>query len=244
MKSKKENNNNSGNKNNDLSTPSKEPNSSIPLIRRKNTTRTIEETKSHELFIKEKFKNKTNNKRKPFKTISLTEEEAKLLKVVPRDKVDLKPPRIKLKVHTFANSSLNDVLDAINNRTDIEGIDIPEKLKDPNFIFRTLDNEELSMKFSKALSTIYQSGRTSNPQLGELGREKSKKNAENFAIQMYDIVKSIQEKGKLTTFRETIQALNENNIPSYRGGVWHLGTLHELNKRWEKLGYDPIPPKQ
>ena len=141
----------------------------------------------------------------------------------------------KFKLHFFSTVSLPQLFDAISEDIPVEGLSIKEKMKDPFFQFITLDNPDLSFKASKAISRIVRSSQKIDPITAKAGRDKQKETADEYASNIFDIVKDARERG-IKTFRATVDYLNENEIPTFRGGKWHLKTLQDLQKRWKELG--------
>lgn len=170
-------------------------------------------------------------------TIKVTDEQNRMAKEKP-NKINLDPKIINqwFDIHRFDETPLYSVLEAIERKNIIEGVNIAEKIKDPLFRFVTIENTELSYKISTVISIIYKDARTLNPDVAELGRQKNRENADEFAKKMRDVVTTIQLQEKISSYRETVKALNEKHIPTYRGGEWHIKTLQDLNKRWKELG--------
>lgn len=144
----------------------------------------------------------------------------------------------------FENESLKDVIEAIRNNSTINGININKEIKNKSFRFQTNDDPETSLKISELLATFYKDGQQSSPTLGALGRQKSKENADEFAIQMFNVITDLQKQEKVTSYRETARILNEKGIQTDRNGKWHVNTLQMLKKRWKELGLtSPKPDK-
>lgn len=141
-----------------------------------------------------------------------------------------------LEIHYFEENTLEEVLDSIKKNKQIDKINVLEKLQNPNFRFRTIDDAELSFIVSESLSIVQKNAtETKLAEIRELGVIRNVEIADEFAIEMFNIVKELRENDKITTYRDTIQYLNDKNVPTNRGGKWHLKTLQDLSKRWEKL---------
>lgn len=151
--------------------------------------------------------------------------------------------RRQLKVHIFDKATLNQVLTSIIENAIIENLNVKELIKKPQFRFITKDNQKLSFIVSDAISVVYKDARSLSPETAELGRKKNRENADDYARNMLDVVKKIQQELNITSYRETVKALNERQVPTYRGGDWHLKTLQDLNKRWKDLGLVPSEKK-
>lgn len=156
----------------------------------------------------------------------------------------LEPNDRPIQIHTF-NVPLKELLCAIKNGETIDGINLREKIRDPNFRFKTNRKSEsiLSTAFSEVIATVLQSNKPYR--LNKHALEKSihtrNENADEFAKSMYDIITRIKEEDKkISSYRETVKALNERHVSTYRGGDWHIKTLQDLNKRWQELGLIPV----
>lgn len=188
----------------------------------------------------EKIKNDTpltNNEKlynKHIKNVALEENRIRR-RLMLDDKLAKKIRDRELIFHIFKEQSLDNVLDAIKNKAQIEEIDISEEIKNPLFRFITPDSQSLSFKVSEVISTIYTETRRLSPEIAELGRQKNKENADEFARNMYDIINSIQQKENVSSYRETVRVLNKKNVPTSKGGQWHTKTLQDLKKRWIEL---------
>jgi len=142
-----------------------------------------------------------------------------------------------LEHHVFTKSSLPEVLKAIQNEEMIEEIDISEKIKNPSFRFISEEAPTLSFEISQAIGFVLERTNKLSPTIAAMGRDKVRTNADSFAKAMYETVQTIKREERIKTYRETVDALNKHQIPTYReGGKWHIKSLQNLQSRWEKLG--------
>lgn len=189
-----------------------------------------------QVLLKEKERIKELYKKEDLRRVK--ENESKISDdELEEEKLHSNSKKKKIISHVFEIASLDEVVDAIATGRLVENISILEKVKSSDFLFTTKDQPELSLKVSKALAKVRKEDRTLDPEISEMGRLKSKENAYEFARQMYEIVQKIKAEEQITTYRETVAALNKHQIPTGRGGDWHLKTLQNLNKRWKELGF-------
>lgn len=140
-------------------------------------------------------------------------------------------------VAVFEKSS-DDLLQIIIDKAQIDGVNLSEKIQDPAFRFlSSLKGEvELSYKLSEALALTVSNAITVARKTPVLAAAKKRnQTADEFALQMHDIVEKIKVEDNVTTYRATVEALNKREISSYTGGKWHVKTLHELYARWNGI---------
>ncbi|UFH54808.1 hypothetical protein [Spirosoma sp. KNUC1025] len=135
------------------------------------------------------------------------------------------------------------VLEAITKRAKIGKVDIAHELRtNPKFRFICRREVALSLNASEAFSAQSQYSQASlRKDISKTGTRKVSENADEFARKMYDAVNKIKAQNNLSSYREVVKALNENKVPTQRGGAWHVATLQDLTKRWKELGLTPTP---
>lgn len=155
------------------------------------------------------------------------EEEA----VALSEEQDLNP-----KVHKFS-APLIEVLDAIRTSKNIDGINLREQIQDTTFRFETEDEPKLSLIVSDTLAEVIDATKASyDNSMTKKAVEKRNENADEFARTMYEVITKLKNEKGIRSFRQTVKALNEHQIPSFKGGEWHVKTYQDLNKRWKELG--------
>ncbi|GAB3732378.1 hypothetical protein [Spirosoma lituiforme] len=120
----------------------------------------------------------------------------------------------------------------------IEGdFNLREELQNPKFRFISVQAPRLSRLAADALSAQTQYTKTLyGRELSKKGAEKRNIDADQYAVNMYDLISRLKKKENISSYRDTVKALNANNIPTFReGGEWHLSTLQNLQKRWKEL---------
>ena len=142
-------------------------------------------------------------------------------------------------------ASIREILDALQFRTVIGGINLHEEVKNPDFRFVSSMSPDESQKLSAVLARFIQEskidGFNEGVKMGSMRAvgaavKKRQENADDFAKNMFSIVQEMKTVHGVETMRETVATLNENEIKSPRGGQWNLSSLQLMQKRWEKLG--------
>lgn len=175
--------------------------------------------------------------------ISTISSELPQVKVLKKNTSSISKPSLKSRVVKSKqlkqfNSSLVDILEAIKKADSIEEVNIVEAIRNPNFRFTTPDHPELSLLVSDVLSIAIKFGNEIKPEIQQLGTKAIKKNANEFAKEMFPVIQNLKRDHCIDTFRETVDLLNMKKIKTARGGKWHLGTYQKLVERWKSLGYN------
>jgi DNA invertase Pin-like site-specific DNA recombinase len=101
--------------------------------------------------------------------------------------------------------------------------------------FAEHEREQISKRTKEALAALKARGvRLGNPELDKLNA-KHQSGADAFAVRMAPVIEELQEEG-VTTVQAIRDELNRRDVPTARGGNWHLPTVHRLMKRLERLG--------
>lgn len=101
--------------------------------------------------------------------------------------------------------------------------------------FAEHEREQISTRTKEALAAAKRRGVI----LGRNGKEKlalqNRQTADEFAINMFPIIKELREAGN-TTIRSILIELENRNIPTFRNGKrWHLKTVNDLIRRIQTL---------
>lgn len=152
--------------------------------------------------------------------------------------------------HLFRRSTVDQILDAIISNESIEGVDITARMQQHNFRFMNTTNPDHSLKVSHALATFLKNSRAMDIQKTSAeGVKKRNENADDFAKNMFNVIEKVKKEEKISSYRDTVEALNKKKIPTYndtgKGEVtkeWHISTLQKLVVRWKNLGLVPPNP--
>lgn len=145
--------------------------------------------------------------------------------VVPYSKRDVEELTSIIKEPSFLDSMLKD-------RKSLK----EAFLEDPRAAYilkESPDIEGLVESFSEAMSYTIENHNTGNPVIGE----QSKNRADEFARNMVEQMKTLNEQG-FTSTRKIAEELNRLEIPTARGGRWSHDTVSKLNIRIKELGLD------
>ena len=143
----------------------------------------------------------------------------------------------KYRVHIFYHASVEDIINSITNGESVDGINILERMQDPRFRFISASNPNYSLQISHAFAkAIAVNKSVSNKKASQVGVKKRQQNADEFAKNMKEVIDNVKTESNITTYKDTVEALNKKGIASYRGKKWHIRTLQDLYKRWEALG--------
>lgn len=140
--------------------------------------------------------------------------------------------------HVFPKTfTFHTVLEAIKKKTEIDNVDIAAKVQSYSFRFYTKDYPLLSLETSNAIAETVKDIKTPSPQFSAMGRQKRTENADEYARRMYTLIDELKTKEKISSFRQTVKALNKKKVPTpLAGKEWHVSTLQNLEKRWQELG--------
>jgi hypothetical protein len=147
--------------------------------------------------------------------------------------------------HAFPNTiTFRTVLEAIHKKTEIDNVDIAAKVQSYTFRFYTKDYPLLSLETSNAIAETVKEIKTPSPQFSAMGRQKRTENADEYARNMYKLIAELKTKEKISSFRQTVKALNKKKVPTpLSGKEWHVSTLQNLQKRWQELGLNQLSHK-
>ncbi|MCF0072444.1 recombinase family protein [Dyadobacter sp. CY261] len=136
------------------------------------------------------------------------------------------------------DESLSDVKSAIIGGNPIAGYNLVALSKDPDFRFITKDKPAESLEISSLISATVSSILSTEDPLSKSILTRTE-NADQFAKTMHEVVAKIHAENPVKSYRVLAEALNNLEIPTYRGGNWHLSTVQNLYDRWKKLGLTP-----
>jgi hypothetical protein len=138
-------------------------------------------------------------------------------------------------VHEFS-TSIDEVVAAITQKKNVEGVHLLKKIQDPKFRFVSLGDVENSLAISNSYAVIVEVSRTASLRKAhQAGLKKRQKTADEFAKTMRSIIEKLKDENSLSSYRSVVKALNDKRITTYRGGKWHVQTLQDLEKRWKDL---------
>lgn len=101
--------------------------------------------------------------------------------------------------------------------------------------FAEHEREQISKRTREALAALKARGvQLGNPELDELNA-KHQSRADAFATRMAPVIEELQEEG-IATIKAIRDELNRRDVPTAKGGNWHLPTVHRLVKRLDRLG--------
>ncbi len=145
------------------------------------------------------------------------------------------------KVDVFSSSVLQ-LVTAILQKEPVEGVNLAEKIQHPTYRFYTSADRDLSLGISHAFASVIQEARTlKGLDISQNAVRQLQENADEFARRTRDVIEAIKKEENISTYRETVEALNRRQIPTHRGGKWHLRTLQDLYKRCQKFSIDAEP---
>lgn len=99
--------------------------------------------------------------------------------------------------------------------------------------FAEHESDRIRSRIREALSAAKRRGVVLGSH-GKILARQNKDNARFFAKHMEPVLNQIHESG-FTSIRAKVTELNRQSIPSYRGGKWHVNSLHQLLQRIENL---------
>lgn len=164
---------------------------------------------------------------------------------VSEEKAKLEKQGIDL--HYFEDTTIYDVMIAVKNNSPVEGVDLTAELMSGKARFMTHDDPEFSLEFSNALAAFAKNITSlQKHKASTKGVEKRNKNADQFAVDMREIIQNLkQSSDDSLSYRQTAELLNKNKVPTYRNGsVWHASMISNLHDRWKKLGLTVQKPDQ
>jgi len=133
-------------------------------------------------------------------------------------------------------ASLKSILNAINNKSLVEGIDIHAELQNSAFSFACEDNLELSSLMSTTFKSVVDF--TRQQAIKSIHQHRVAPTvtaADKYAIEMVPVIEKLKSDNGVKSFAETVKMLNSQGIQSFRGSKWHVRTLHALYMRNTKL---------
>ncbi|GAB3754735.1 hypothetical protein [Spirosoma pomorum] len=157
----------------------------------------------------------------------------------PEDQDFVEVP-VLYKRHSFS-ATAKEVMRAVANGEQIDGVNIGERLLDPSFRFELPNDPDYATDLSDAFTALLARQRTKTVSKMSEGRIKQ---ADEYATKMFSVIKEMQDNAGVTTLRGTVDLLNENSVKTFKpGGKWHMGTVQGLQRRWKELGLSSDEPK-
>lgn len=136
------------------------------------------------------------------------------------------------------NASTLEIIRNITAQTTLEGVDVATEVQDPSFRFMSLSTGELvySTELSEAFATVAKliKTRDTRPAIDK-STTKRIANADKFTMKTYPLIEQMHADAGIITNKEIVERLNREQVPTYKGGNWHLSTLNNMKKRWNKL---------
>lgn len=131
--------------------------------------------------------------------------------------------------------SLKEVLRSIILHKIINGVDVAQRIEEPSYRFIAQDQPEVSYLVSEMLAQSIKKAtdkqRYLNTKTLEHSAETRKAMADEFALQAKKKIDEIKAVEHVTSYRDTVAALNKHHVPTAHNGSWHVKTLQNVLKR-------------
>lgn len=105
--------------------------------------------------------------------------------------------------------------------------------------FAEYERDQISTRTKQALAVAKSRGIKLGLHGSTILAQKNKKQANDFAVSMKNKIEKLKEHGYVT-IRAITRVLNEQKVPSYKGGnaKWHTKTVHQLLKRMKEISHN------
>jgi hypothetical protein len=152
------------------------------------------------------------------------------------------------KAHKFS-ASTSDIVKAIISGDTIEGVDIANKIQDPEFRFISTTisacGEVEATDISELCAVILSRERLmAGKNLSAKASAERIEKANQYAVANYQDIQNLKAEAGVKSFRKTLKLLTDKGFPTPSGStIWHISTLQDLQERWVALGLMPDKSK-